>query len=300
MTRKTKVDVYQEITNQLIKLLEGSNKWTRPWLSVDVVGNGLPYNIAGREYHGINVPMLWASAMEYGYEHNTWATFKQWKELGANIRKGEKSTVVCFFKPIKIEDADTGEEREIPIARAFRVFNVAQVDGYEMPKRDKPSDKPLVERIAHAEAFIANVKADIRHGGSKAFYRRELDYIQVPEIDDFIETESASAQENYYSTLFHELAHWTGDGNRLDREKGKRFGDDKYAIEELCAEISSSFTCALLGITPVAKPETAAYLQSWLAALKNDKKWFFNAASAAQKATTYLADKQPVEMDQAA
>ena len=152
-----------------------------------------------------------------------------------------------------------------------------------------------VERIAHAEAFFANVGADIRYRGDRAFYSSEGDYIQTPAIEAFRDAES------FYATLAHESAHWTKHASRLDRDFGRKaWGDEGYAREELVAELASAFLCADLGITPEVRDDHASYIASWLTVLKNDKRAIFNAAAHAQRAADYLLKLQPKSQERAA
>jgi antirestriction protein ArdC len=145
-----------------------------------------------------------------------------------------------------------------------------------------------VEAISGADAFIKATKADIRHAGKMACYRVTGDYIQLPEPSRFNGTSTRSATESYYAVLCHELTHWTGVKHRLDRQLGKRFGDAAYAMEELVAELGAAFLCADLCITSEPRPDHAAYINSWLEVLKNDRKAIFIAASRASHATEFL------------
>lgn len=162
-----------------------------------------------------------------------------------------------------------------------------------------PEPKDPAQILDAAEAFVAATGADIRHGGNHAFYRFPDDFIQMPERERFMGTETSTATESYYGTLLHET-HWTGCAKRCDREFGKRFGDDAYAVEELVAELGAAFLCDDLGITLEPRPDHAAYLDNWLKVLKADKKAIFTAASQAAKATDYLAGLQATEVTEAA
>ena len=284
-----KFDIHQEITNSIREMIEaGAGDCMLPWHRQ---GDNLsmPVNISSEKpYQGVNVLQLWAMAMERGYEAPIWGTYKQWEEKGAQVRKGEKSTPVVFYKELSKEN-EAGEEEKIMFARAFRVFNAAQVDGYEPVKVERPN---LVERLEHAEQFVANTGADIRHGGNRAFFRPSTDHIQMPNREAFTGTETSTPTEGYYSTLLHELGHWTGVEKRLNRDMGGKFGDPKYAAEEIIVELASSFLCAELGITPQPRQDHAAYIANWLGAMKEDKKFIFQAASHASKAANYLNSLQ--------
>jgi antirestriction protein ArdC len=249
-----------------------------------------PINVTSRKpYRGINTVCLWAAAQAKGYERGEWATYQQWQERGAQVRKGEKATTVVFWKfahdSAESEDGDeshrAGSSRLL-FTRGYSVFNAAQVDGYA-PKAD--TEATLNERIAHADAFFAAVAAEVRHGGNRAYYSPGTDHIQMPPFGAFVDGVS------YYSTLAHEHTHWTASAARCDRELGKRFGDNAYAAEELIAELGAAFTCAHLGLSTEPREDHAQYLASWLKVLKADTRAIFTAASKAQQAADWLTHR---------
>jgi len=160
------------------------------------------------------------------------------------------------------------------------------VEGYQVETVAATPD--LTERLAGAETVIANTGAIIRHGGARAYYDRIADSVTMPDRWRFMNTETSTATQGYYSTLLHELTHWTGSKDRLDRIKGKRFGDENYAFEELVAELGASFLCAHLGIENEPRLDHAQYIENWLQVLKNDKQAIFSAASYASKAMNYI------------
>jgi antirestriction protein ArdC len=180
---------------------------------------------------------------------------------------------------------DDGNEKAIPLIKGFRVFNAAQVEGWEPPVKENQGD---AERVDSAETFVSNTDADIKHGSSGAFYVPKEDKLSMPEIGAFIATEHSSATESYYGCLLHELGPWTGHKSRLDRDLSGRFGSEKYAGEELVAEMTSAFLCAHLEISPAPREDHAQYLNSWMSTLREDKRAFMAAASAAQSAADYL------------
>lgn len=291
-------DVYTQVTNNIIAAIEkGAGHWQMPWHRT---GEGLnrPVNIdTSNAYRGINVLSLWAAGQARGFSTGTWGTYRQWQNKGCQVRKGEKSSLVVFYKEFTVEEErENGETEEGKrmMARASYVFNADQVDGYEAPPMPDPKDP--IQVIAEADAFIQATGANIRHGGTRAFYSLPQggagDYIQMPEKARFTGSETSTATECYYSTLLHELTHWTGSAKRCDREFGKRFGDDAYAVEELVAELGAAFLCADLGVTLEPRADHAAYIQSWLKVLKADKKAIFTAASQAAKATDFLSGLQ--------
>lgn len=289
-----KKDVYERVTDRIVEALErGVKPWTQPW-SGDNMGSRImrPLRANGVPYRGINILMLWGDAMEKGFTAPTWMTFRQALELGGHVRKGERGSLVVFASKLtRTEtDADTGEEseRDIPFLKGYTVFNVAQVEG--LPAQYYPQPQVMPEplpRIAHAEAFVAATGADIRHGGSRAFYAGGPDHIQMPPFEAFRDAQS------YYATLIHELTHWTKAPKRLDRNFGRRrFGDEGYAMEELVAELGAAFLCADLDLTPGHCDDHAGYIALWLKVLKDDRRAIFTAAAHAQRAADFLQGLQ--------
>ena len=169
------------------------------------------------------------------------------------------------------------------------MFNAEQVEGWQRPEIKIPS---RVQVLSEVQAFVAATKADVRHGGEVACYRRSDDSIAMPDPERFLGTPTRSPTEAYFGVLCHELTHWTGAKHRLDRQFGERFGDAAYAMEELVAELGAAFLCADLRITNEPRADHAAYIQSWLEVLKNDRKAIFTAASRASQAAEYLSKLQ--------
>jgi len=283
------LDVYSKVTNKIIADLERGNlTWLHPWQSGHAAGHiSKPLRAAGKPYRGVNVLMLWASAMECGFNSPLWMTYRQAAELGGQVRKGEKGSLVVYADRFtKSGTDDNGEDIEtiIPFMKGYTVFNTEQVDG--LPGHFYASNTPInqdMERLEAIEQFFAATGATIKHGGDQAFYSPAQDRLQMPPFQSFRNTES------YYATLAHEMTHWTRHPSRLSRDFGRKcFGDAGYAMEELVAEIGAAFLCADLGITPETREDHTAYIASWLKVLKEDKKAIFAAASHAQKATDYL------------
>lgn len=289
MTTALKSDIYQTVTDSIVAMLEAG---VRPWApGHDAKACGLPViptRANGEAYRGLNVALLWGAAEMKGYRHHTWMTFNQAKALGGCVRKGEKSSPVVYWGTFKAQADDTDEGGEDGKARLFAkgyaVFNVEQIDGLPASFYEPATVEPSETRIARADAWAVATGADIRHGGSQAFYSPKGDFVQVPPFAAYGEP------ERYYSTLCHELTHWSGAKARLDRQFGKRFGDKAYAFEELVAEMGAAFTCARLGIENETREDHASYLASWLNVLKADKRAIFTAASKAQAACDYLFD----------
>lgn len=286
-------DVYASVTSNIIAAIEaGAGEWKMPWHCAGAALTRPVNGVTGNAYRGINVVALWAAAAARGYQTGTWATFKQWQARGAQVQRGEKGTMVAFYKQFdaKVEKDGKTETEKRFMARASYVFNADQVEGWTAPKN--PAAPNPVQPIQAADRFIQATGADIRHGGTSAHYSPVTDHIQMPPQDAFTGTATSTATESYYGTLLHELVHWTGPGSRCNREFGKRFGDDAYAFEELIAELGAAFLCADLGINQTPRADHAAYVNGWLRVLKGDKRAIFNAASAAAKATDYLETLQ--------
>jgi len=283
-------DIYSRITDKIVADLEqGVRPWLRPWNADHAAGritrplrhNGIPYN-------GINVIMLWSASVIKGYSCPLWLTFKQALELGGNVRRGETGELVVYADRIKRTAIDArGEEceREIPFLKGYTVFNAEQCEGLPAQysaKTEPPTLTPL-QRLESADMFFAATRADIRHGGTRAYYAEGADFVQMPPFETFRDAES------YAATLAHELTHWTKHDRRLARNMGRvKWGDEGYAREELVAELGSAFLCAGLGIAPEVREDHAAYIASWLKVLKDDKRFIFSAASHAQRAVDFL------------
>ena len=292
-----KPDVYQRVTDAIVAAIErGAGTWQFPWTGCQA----MPVNAAsGHKYRGINVVSLWATSSLYGWPHQ-WASYRQWQQAGAQVRRGERGSIVVFYKTLEKEKRgddgsvvthDDGEPKvdRIYLARASVVFNAAQVDGYQP---EPEPERPLFERIERAETFVGNTGAIVRHGGDRAFYRPSADQIQMPDREAFTSTETSTAAEGYYGTLLHELTHWSGHEARCNRDLRNRFGSEAYAAEELVAELGAAFLCADLGITQQPRLDHAQYIEGWLRVLTNDKRAIFTASSKAAQAADYLGSLQ--------
>ncbi len=296
MAQSPKTTIYQDLTNKIVNLLENVDleNYQAPFASL--AAQGLPVNpTTQNHYQGVNIPCLWFYQQEKDYSSNEWATFKQWKQQGASVRKGEKASPIVFYKTlVKTETDNQGKEEtvNVPMLRLYHVFNANQVDGYN--SEIKATEKvDMVERIILADRFCANTKADIRTGEARAYYNTARDFINMPRTKEFVETSDSSATQNYYSVLFHELTHWTGSTKRLNRIKTDSDSvKQAYAFEELVAELGAAFLCAQLGISQAPREDHALYIKSWLQALKNDNKHIFKASAQAARAVEYLNDFQ--------
>ncbi|GGJ36254.1 ArdC family protein [Sphingopyxis bauzanensis] len=280
--------IFDRITNQIIAAIDaGASDYIMPWHRTGTMLDCPTNAITGRAYRGLNVLTLWIDGESAGFSTGKWATYRQWSEHGAQVRKGERGAPVFFWqkRDSRHTEHDEGDDRRRLgfVARAFTVFNADQVDGalFEVP--------PVLsddERNAQADAFVRKVGATILHGGDRAYYAPGPDQVQMPEFGQF---KSGAA---YYSTLAHELTHWSGAKHRLDRNLRNRFGSADYAMEELIAELGAAFTCARLGLQTEPRRDHAPYIASWLKALRDDSRAIFTAASKAQEAADFLAQTE--------
>jgi antirestriction protein ArdC len=289
-------DIYEKVTQQIIEAMErGAGSYRMPW---HVSGESFaPVNaVSRRPYRGINVLLLWLMAESLGYTSGEWATYDQWKALGAQVKKGEKAALVVFWRisERKGEGPDSSDEaaniRSI-LARGYHVFNAGQVEGYS------PEPAPVLpegERVESADRFFSLQRVTIEHGGNTACYSPQEDVIHMPPFSCFRDAAS------YYSVLGHEHVHATGAKHRLDRDLRPRFAEDSYAMEELIAELGAAFLCAALGFANEPRKEHAAYLGSWLQVLKQDRRAIFTAASQAQKAVDWMRLRADEQQSQAA
>lgn len=248
-----------------------------------------PHNFNGRPYHGVNALMLWCTAIDKGYEDPRWLTFNQIKNLGGHVNKGEKAQVVEYWQWTKdVENPETGEKETVELdhPRVYRaaVFNADQCSG--LP----PLERPVQQWTSHerADRIVAANGVQITHNSDQgAFYSPGGDYICLPPKESF------ATEDAYYSTLLHEVGHSTGHPTRLNRDFGASFGTESYAKEELRAELASTFLCGELGIATTGSDEQhAAYVKSWVRALKDDYNEIFRAAADAEKICNYLYDRE--------
>ncbi len=282
-----RADVYTRLTAEIIAAIEnGAGDWRAPWHHHGT-SVARPTNVSSaKRYRGINTVALWVAAMARGYTDGLWGTYRQWCEAGAQVRKGEHATTVVFWKQISSDDEreeDENGHRKM-FARAFSVFNVAQVDGYAAAPVPV---LPESTRHAEAEAFIANLGITTVFGGSEAYYRPSTDTVCMPPFEHFRDAAS------FYGVWLHENGHASGAKHRLDRDLSGRFGSAAYAAEECCVEILSGLVLADLGIAHHPRPDHAAYIASWLEVLKSDPRAIFTAASKAQQAADWMHDQQP-------
>jgi antirestriction protein ArdC len=274
-------DIQETVTAQIISALEnGTAPWRKPWK-----GSSAPHNVTtGKTYQGINWFLL--SMMGGG----GFLTYKQAQGLGGNVKKGEKGTPIIFWNFMEKKKAN-GDIGKVAFLRSYTVFSVSQCEGLELPAPETGGESVPFVPIERAEETIARTGAEISHGGNRAFYRPSTDQIQMPDKEAF------HAPEEYYSTAFHELAHWTGHTSRLARkgiEEVAAFGSATYSKEELIAEMGAAFLCAEHGIDSTLE-NSAAYLQGWIRALKGDSSLAISAAGAASKAANFILGKTSTE-----
>lgn len=273
-------DIYAAITDRIVAQLEaGTIPWTKPWVSSGAAVN----HITGKPYSLLN-QLLLGRPGEY-------LSYKQCEQRGGQVRKGEKSQMVVFWKPLEIEDEETKAKKTVFLLKYYNVFHIDQCEGIEARHTAKLPD--CAETLPDAEAIVDNycTRCGVRRifeAGDRAFYRPSTDTVTLPELKQFRST------TGFYETLFHELTHSTGHESRLNRlSKDAKFGNDAYAKEELIAEIGAASILSLLGMeTEASFQNNAAYIQSWLRALKNDKKMIVSAAGKAEKAINLIMGKE--------
>lgn len=295
MSKISKQEIEEKVTDAIIESLEaGVAPWSKPW-----AGAAMPTSLStARPYRGINYLILSTRQMTENYTSPLWGTYKQIAALGGQVRKGEKGTPIVFWKKITIEDRETGKDKSIPLLRYYTVFNIEQADGVEITPRHAAAvegrERPDVdvESIESISDYVSRVwtetgttkPAIVPMAQDRAYYSPEIDVIVLPEHGQFRST------AGFTGTLLHECVHSTGHESRLDRWTGKerRFGCADYAEEELVAEIGAAMLAARLGLETEIE-QSAAYVASWLKALKDDRGLLIAAAQRAQKATDWIA-----------
>lgn len=288
-SKSHKDNAYDKITNQFVEAIKEAIKdpsknpsWVRPWSKL-----GGPRNaFSNRPYQGFNALILGMLAGLRGWDDLRYSTFNAIKKNGGKVKKGEKGTHVTLWKFIPDPKDDT---KKIPLLRTFVVFNVKhQTEGIELKEIEAPNKD---ERDAQLDHYIAGLDSlNLEHGGDRAFYSPMGDYVGMPHFEYF------NSGDAYYSTLFHELTHWTGHDSRLKRPLLEgRFGNEAYAFEELVAELGNAFLCQALGVDGEFQENHVAYLKSWLKVLENDHRAIITASSKAKSATKFLLRGMGVE-----
>jgi len=292
----TKASVSDMITNIIIAKLEaGVIPWRKPWIGGNKNTNNQPRNLVTKKtYRGINLFLL----ANTGFESPYFLTYKQCSDKGGQVKTGSKGFPCVFWSMVDVTDDLTGTDKKIPFLRYYTVFNLEQttleapatIAGEITEEEETPSFSP----IEAAEAIVAGMpyRPEIRHGQQRAFYSPSLDYVNMPKPETFV------TDAEYYSTLFHELTHATGHQARVNRKgitESSYFGSHEYSKEELVAEMGAVFLCAASGIEEITLDNSAAYIQSWIRALKSqdNKGLIVAAAGQAQKAYDYILNINP-------
>ena len=279
--------VYEQVNERIISLLEqGVSPWRKPWKNqngkIEIAKN----LISKKLYRGCNFFIV----NSMGYESPYWLTFNQAKQKGANVKKGEKGTLIVFWKTFSVKETnEKGETRDkdIPFLRTSYIFNVAQCENLNLEEEKKvelTAHNPIESCENMRDKFPLGMP-ELKHDQARAFYSPSLDYINMPKMGLF------DTAEEYYNTLFHESIHATGHKSRLNRQTLTDihyFGDANYSQEELVAEMGASYMSALCGIDNVTIQNSASYLSNWIAAIRKDNKLVLKAASQAQKAVDFL------------
>lgn len=297
MTTKTdKADVIRAelVAEILAEMQSNPGTWSARWSQT--FADGMPSNVkTGAMYRGGNVWWLALEQMSRGYSSPVWGTYKQWKAVGAQVRRGEKSTPVLFWKRYEKHapdhpKADAEGNVRTMFARTYNVFNLAQVDVMDtecFERHAQLPDQPAahdVDDIDRARAWFDPIPVTI--GVGRPSYSPAEDIVRMPDLGSF------DAAEHYYSTLAHEVTHWTGHKSRLNRPRHESWGDDAYAFEELVAELGAVITCAALGIEHETRADHVAYLASWIAQLEDHPQAFWSAATKASAAFEHLTSYQ--------
>jgi antirestriction protein ArdC len=279
-------DVAEQVTQTNIQKLEtGTLPWRCNWRKA---GGSLPLRHNGEAYRGINLMILGITAAAAGYASPFWMTYRQAKEYGGQVRKGEKSTMVVYYGQSEKENADTGEKEAYRFLKSFSVFNADQID--DLPAKFHPVDTDLDaggRPIDEFEAFFASLPVTVRIGGDVAAYRPISDDIIMPAHERFEDAEA------FYATLAHETVHFTGGKGRLQRDCAEQYHSkiEARAEEELVAELGAAMLGMHIGLKSDHIEDHASYVAGWLKRLQNDKKFIFKAAAAAQLAVDWIMEK---------
>ena len=284
---KTTTDAYAKVTNQVIDLMEkGIIPWKKTWnAALDAPQNF----VTGRPYNGFNNFILTVLAMVHHHTTNFWLTYNQAKNLGGNIKKGEHGTTIIYWIIKKDEEAPKDpkdENKKVMFPKAHTVFNLDQTEGIEYQVNERAATTENEKNVICQQIVDEMPKRpEIVCKGCQPCYAPIQDTVYIPVVENFDST------NEYYATLFHELAHSTGHASRLNRKEvsqGTHFGTGDYSREELVAEFTSLFLCEKANILSHTIENSTAYLQNWLTALKNDKKMLLIASSQAQKAANFI------------
>ena len=281
--------IVEQVNKQVFADMEKHGlEWTKCWTEKHF------QNLDGHYYSGFNILWLYCQP----FKRQVYGTYLQWQSKGLQVQKGSKAIKLILYRPFskEVEKTDGSKETKFfKLLRTFNVFNIEQVKGNIKPWDNvELKNKDTVELSKKAEEFIKNTEAKIEHNGNKACYIPSKDFIRIPEKKAFIDTKDSSSTANYYGVLFHELTHWTGHDSRLKREFKGFFGSPEYAFEELVAELGSAYACNQLDIAVTPRLDHACYLKSWMRAIKDNKQSLIKASGLANKALTFMNEKQPI------
>ena len=295
-----------EVSHAVIAMMnEHGSNWVRPWKDA-VRESGMPVSAKKRPYSGINRLTLGLVMATREYSSPVFGTYKQWASLGAKLKDDArgKSIKIFFFKRGTYEDKETGEAKVCFNSETFHVWNSEHVENWDGNWLDEDVEEHVQEwaDLNDVDQFIKSLGANINVGKARsiiftpsgtsthhAYYSPSTDTIQMPSKAQFPDAAT------YYGTLFHELAHWTGHETRENRKLGSRFGSDRYAFEELIAELASAMLSGITGVEATPREDHAIYLNNWIACLKDDPKAIQKAASLAEKASQFILNNASTE-----
>ena len=289
--------VYERITNLITEKMEGGIvPWKRPWSGASAQLGEHKNEFTGKPYRGINAILAYAS----GYDSPLWLTYKQAKDKGLHVKKGEKGTPIVFWNWVQKKQKDEGDseldskQKLCPFLRTYTIFNAYQIEGLEVKTSEDNQDQLDFRPIEKAEQLLKGFTdaPKVIQKQQRAFYNKFDDLINMPRKASF------NSVDEYYSTLFHELGHSTGHERRLNRKtlnEINSFGDHSYSKEELVAELSSAFLCSICGISSAVIDNQVAYIDGWLTSLRKNPKLFIEAAQKAQKSVDYITSKGPFQ-----
>ena len=314
-------DRIKAVADKIIKLMEDEGEnWYKPFSRYTKINStnflsNKPFNIvSGNNYSGFNVLNLTLEQLTYSTP--AWITFKQAKQLGGSVLKGEKGTPICFYSQVSKKNED-GDDSFYRLLKWTNVFNLDQTNlnaedliKKVVDKNNARKDEDLkiynerkIATIDSIDQFVKNTKADIRHtDAGRCYFVPSQDYINMSPLDTWNGKGDISAQDFYYSVLMHELTHWTGHKSRLNRDDSNPFKNEnahnQYAFEELVAEFGSAFMSATLGMTKTPIENHSQYLAGWIKGLKDKPSLLMKATAQAQKACDLMysfQDAQPLK-----
>jgi antirestriction protein ArdC len=233
----------------------------------------------------MNILLLWSAAAERGYPTHGWMTFRQANDLGGRVRKGEKSTTVIYTKFKETEVEGQEKPKLVPMLKAYSVFNLAQLESLPATFYAPPEPWPEEARLDGLKRLVEASGIRVQYGAGRAVYYPGPDFIEMPSYGAF------KSDDDFASTLGHELAHATGHPGRLNRKLNSKVFKENYAVEECIAELASAFLCAHLGFDYIAA-QSPAYIEGWLKVLKQDTRAIFSIASYASQAADWLRERQ--------